>query len=607
MSPRGGLLLGNGAVARGLLEGGVRVATAYPGTPSTEILVELVRHAKAEEADVYTEWSVNEKVALDVAFAAAMAGKRAACAMKQVGLNVASDTLMSSAYTGVDGGLAIIVCDDPGPHSSQTEQDSRLFAMMAQVPVLDPATPREARAMAREALALSEKWKLPVIVRPTTRICHARAFIEYGAVPRGGPPAKFQRDPTRWAATPVHRLKLHGALNERLARIAEEFEASPFNEVHHADAPSPVGIVTSGVAASVVLDLLDEAGVRVPVLKIGTPFPFPRRLVEKFIARFERALVVEETMAVIELQISDRRSVRGRMDGTVPPQGELTPDVVHDVLAAVGIVKAQPHVDAPPASGRRPTMCPGCGHRAAVHLLHKAFPKAIFPSDIGCYTLAVNMRAIDTCIDMGASITVATGLYQAFKQDGVKKPIVATIGDSTFFHAGIPALLNARTTGARFVLVILDNGTVAMTGWQPTPASGRQTGGRMVPSVPIEQVVRGLGVEFVEAVDPYDADAFLDVARRAGEHVEAENGGVAVVIARHPCVLQTRERGTRRVTINDDCDGCRICLVHFECPALVPVGDPMHVEIDRKICTDCGACVEACPRQAIVEVEWAKS
>ncbi len=615
------VVLGNEAIARGLIEAGVSIATSYPGTPSSEILPAVIDWKKKLGLDTYVEWSVNEKVALEVALAASWAGKRAAVAMKQVGLNVASDPLLSAAYTGVVGGLVVIVCDDPGPYSSQTEQDTRLFAIFAKVPVLDPATPREAKEMVLAAFALSEKYRVPVIVRSAMRVSHARQNItldEIDATPR---PAKFKKDPVRWAATPRYRLILHKELNEKLAKIEAEFEESALNLEAPAVATGhqkyPLGIVAAGVPSATARELLDEFGAPVPVLKIGTVHPLPRQRVTDFIARCERVLVLEEPDAAIELQIPDRRNVMGRLDGTVPNAGELSPETLYPVFARV-LMEAKLIDSAPPALDpawsealksvtlpvRPPRLCPGCGHRSAFYSIRRTFPGAFFASDIGCYTLGTNLRAVDTCLDMGAAITVATGLYHAYQLDGKNQPIVATIGDSTFIHSGITGLANAVHTGARFVLVILDNGTTAMTGFQPTLDRNRLADGRDGARVAIPELVRACGVKFLQVSDPYYPDDFRKVLKEAGEFTESKGGGVAVVIAKRPCVLNDRspiDSHPIKVDVTDQCDGCKYCLVAFECPALVMNSETNKVEIDRRICVDCGQCIDACYKGFIVE------
>ncbi|HEX9075038.1 MAG TPA: indolepyruvate ferredoxin oxidoreductase subunit alpha [Anaerolineae bacterium] len=616
------VVLGNEAIARGLVEAGVNVVTAYPGTPSSEILPGVIQWKKKLGLDTYVEWSVNEKVAMEVALAASWTGKRAAVTMKQVGLNVASDPLLSAAYTGVAGGFVVIVCDDPGPFSSQTEQDSRLFALFAQVPVLDPSTPREAKELVKAAFALSEKHRVPVILRSTVRVSHARQNIALSSIDPTRRVANFKKDPARWAATPRYRLLLHHELNDKLGNIESEFEASELNSVLLPQAPRngsryPLGLVASGVPYTTALELLEEFGVEIPALKLVTIYPLPRRGVSDFIAQCERVLVLEEPGAAIELQIPDRRAVSGRLDGTIPNAGELSPDVLHPILARLlkqaGLVASLP-IPLDPAWGevikslpipvRQPRLCPGCAHRSAFYSIRRTFPDAFYASDIGCYTLGTNLRAVDTCLDMGAAITVATGLYQSYRQDGKVRPIVATIGDSTFIHSGVTGLANAVHTGARFVLVILDNGTTAMTGFQPTADQKKLADSTDGENVEIPALVRACGVRFLRTTDPYYADDFQGALKEAADFTRSEAGGVAVVIAKRPCVLNDRtpiDEHPVQVEVTKECDGCKYCLIAFECPALVLNAATNQVEIDRRTCVDCGQCIDACYKGFIVE------
>ncbi len=551
------VLLGNEAIARGLVEGGCQVMASYPGTPASEILPGVLKFREEEGLDVYVEWSINEKVAFEIALAASYAGKRAAVAMKQVGLNVASDPLMSSIYTGVKGGFVIISADDPGPYSSQTEQDSRFWGLLAKVPVLDPSSPQEAKEMAKYAFELSERFEIPVLLRPTLRICHARQTIKFDPPRREDRTAAFEKNPHRWAATPRYRYTLHRDLSRKLAAIKKEYETSRFNfsilagaPLRPSSKPFPLGIIAGGIVYGTLRDLLEDMGIdaEIPVLRIGTPCPFPEEVVRPFVSFCHHILVLEEPDAVLELQLREREKVRGRLDGTVPKEGELTPEVVERILKQVGrelgiISEAEGESLGVEAEIplRRPTLCSGCPHRAAFYAIRRAFPQAIFPSDIGCYTLGLNLGAVDIILDMGAAINIASGLYQAYRQDGQRVPIVATIGDSTFFHAGIPALVNAVHNRARFVLVILDNSTTAMTGMQPTPASNQAVDRGQAEAVSIEDLVRGCGIEYLRIIDPYDIPEMISVVREAQRHTEEERGGVAVIISRHPCIQLIRE------------------------------------------------------------------
>ena len=613
------ILLGNEAIALGLLEGGCQILTSYPGTPSSEILPGAVKLIKAEGLDTYTEWSTNEKVALDNAFAAAIVGKRAACCMKQVGLNVAADSLMSAAYLGTVGALVIISCDDPGPHSSQTEQDSRLMARLAKVPVLDPSTAEEGRAMAKFALDLSEEYKVPVVLRPAIRICHARQDISWEKLQSKGAKASFEKDPTHWAATPRFRYLLHKELNKKLQEMSRRFDTLKEFNFHNLQEGKTykLGIVAGGVPYAVVKDVLaEEDRDDIAVLKIGTPYPFPERLAREFVEACEKVLVLEETDAVMEYFLRDRYKVLGRLSGHVPSEGELVPDVIYGVIDKVlkelgeeplrdqmdrSAMELVASLDLPV---RRPTLCPGCPHRASFFAIRKAKPKAIFTSDIGCYTLGLNLGGVDTCLDMGAAITMASGFYHAFAQDGVDQPIVATIGDSTFYHSGTAGLLNAVYNGSRFVLVILDNEITAMTGMQPTPGLGIRADGSKGRQISLEQVVRGCGVDFVEVVDPYDIRAMTKVVKRATEHVADPEGGIAVIIARHPCVIAYKGEAIpepKRITVTEDCVDCNFCIERFECPALYRDEELGRTAVNPVLCTGCGVCIAVCPKGAIVE------
>ncbi len=611
------VLLGNGAIARGLVEAGCHVVASYPGTPSSEIVPEVVRFRDEMGATMHIEWSVNEKVAFEVALAAAWAGKRAAVVMKQVGLNVAADPLMSSAYTGVKGGFVIISCDDPGPHSSQTEQDTRFFGMFAKVPVLDPSSPREARDMVGQAFELSERYRVPVILRPAIRVCHARQNVALYPRLEVERRAQFDRDPGRWAATPRFRYVLHKELNDKLRQIETEFASSPLNETH--DGPEKrLGFIAAGVSYPILRDTLREMGLdgRFPILKMGTSHPLPHKLVSEFMARCDEVLVLEEPDAVIEFQIRDKSKLLGRLNGAVPNAGELTPEVVHNVLTQVIADRGLAVVAQPPSAQlqqmvadlqlpvRKPRLCPGCPHRAAFYAIRRAMgARAIYPSDIGCYTLGINLRAVDTVLDMGAAVTLASGFYQAYRLDDgdgpAEQPIVATIGDSTFIHSGVPALINAAYNQARMVLVILDNAITAMTGMQPTPDSGILADGRQGGVVRIVDLVKACGVGFVEVIDPYRVVEMEALVKRAYEYTQQPSGGVAVIIARRPCVIydpSPLQAERKRVDVAEECDGCLVCIKQFECPALVFNEETGRVEIDRRICVDCGVCVEACRR-----------
>lgn len=594
--------MGNEAMAWGLLECGCTLAASYPGTPASEILQAVASFAKETGYPIHAEWSVNEKVAYETALANSMAGRRSVVSMKQVGLNVASDPFLRSAYLGVKGGLVVIAADDPGPHSSQTEQDSRFFAWFAKVPVLDPSSPREAKDMVRTAFELSEKYELPVMLRPTTRVCHARQNLPLTLPQVLDRPAWFEKDPGRWCATPQYLRELHRQLNDKIEKIAWEPEFAPFITPGDGSFPG-IAMVASGVAFAHTWDLLESMGLlrKVDFYQVTMPYPLNWDFVHRLAIRYQRILVLEETYPVIESQLKSDK-VLGRHTKTVPGQGELTPEVIREVLEKFLGLPETPAA-ARPGGGVRPTLCAGCGHRAAFYAIREAFPGGIFPSDIGCYTLGMNLGAVDTCHCMGAGVSQAAGFYHAYAAGGGETPpIVATIGDSTFFHAGVPALMNGVFHKARFILVILDNATTAMTGHQPTPEQGVTVMGQPATPVFIADLVRACGVGFLREYDPYDIPDFMAVLEEAQRHSRSPEGGVAVVIARHPCILDKKALAAQpffEMCITEDCTGCRHCLDDFECPALSLDEATEQVVIDGVRCVGCGVCSHVCPAGAI--------
>jgi len=591
------LMLGNEAIARGLLENGCEIATSYPGTPASEILSSFIAQKEQAPYPVHSQWAINEKVAFEIAYAGSMTGLRSAVSMKQVGLNVASDPLMSAAYMGTKGGFVIISADDPGPHSSQTEQDSRLMAMAAKIPVLDPESPRQAKEMIATAYAMSEHFHLPVMIRPTTRVCHSRQDIRQNAIPTANRIAAFEKDPARWAATPKFRFRLHGELEDKLAGLSVFADTAPVkvNKAVHGTR----AVVVSGVAAGHTKEILKARGLwhELPLYQVFQPFPLHREFISHLIDAYEEILVLEETTPVIEMQIADRHRTRGKIGGPVPRVGELLPEKIDEIICAFLDLSFE-KIEAPPASDRRPTLCAGCPHRASFFAIRKAAPKAIYTSDIGCYTLGLNLEAVDTVLCMGAAVGQAAGFYHAYKHQNKRPDIIATIGDSTFFHAGIPPLVDAVVQKVRFVLVVLDNRTTAMTGNQPTPATG---GSLDAPGVDIATLVKGCGVEFCREADPYHVSAFIDLMRDAVTF--SRESGPAVVISRHPCLIDqrfdTNPPAKVVVEVADTCDGCTYCLKNFECPALTRDAENERVRIDEMLCNGCGVCLSVCPKESI--------
>jgi len=579
-------LLGNEAIAHACLESPVDFISGYPGTPSSEVIDEL--RARPDRR-YYIEWSVNEKVALENALAAAWCGLRALCTMKHVGLNVAADPLMTSAYTGVTGGLVIMSADDPFAHSSQNEQDSRIYAKFAKIPCFDPSGIQEAHDMLGQAFELSEETGLPVIFRPTTRICHSKGDVALGDPREPGRTGEFHKDPRQYVVIPAHTRVLHKKLNEKQEGIRKRLVGLGLNyaEIRGRDA-----VIASGIGASYVRELLPET---TSFAKIGA-YPIDREWLESFVRRHERVLVIEELAPVVEeevREVSGTVPVFGKISGHAPMEGELSPALVAGIMKSAGFQATQSFPEPSPVPDvplRPPILCAGCMHRATFYAIRKVFRDGIFPSDIGCYTLGLQLGAVDTTICMGASITVASGISHA----GDNHDIVCTIGDSTFLHTGIQGLLNAVYNKATITVVILDNRTTAMTGHQPNPVSGYDACGFPTPPVSLEAICRSCGVSFVETIDPHNLKVMLQAFRDA-----KERPGVKVIIARHPCVINARRAGMigGRYRVEPDlCTSCFSC-VRFGCPAIEKEGDKATI---TGSCSGCSVCAQICPAGAIV-------
>ncbi len=598
------LLLGNEAIARGLVENGCAVATSYPGTPASEILAAVAFFQKENQISMHTQWAVNEKIAFEIAYAGCQTGLRTAVAMKQVGLNVASDPLMSAAYMGVKGGFIVVSADDPGPISSQTEQDSRLMAMMARIPVLDPHTPDQAKNMVALGYEISETYNTPVMLRPTTRVCHSRQDVALESIIQLERDVKFEKDPGRWAATPRFRFHLHNQVEKKLADIARHEATRPRRL--NPEAKGSRAILSSGVAAAHTAEILKEMDLwqSIPFYQVLQPFPLHADFITHWISTYDEILVIEEPMAVIEMQLADRHRIRGKVSNAVSSVGELYPEHIEEIVGKF-VGRETQTLPIPFTSGRRPTLCAGCPHRASFFAIKKAARGGIFTSDIGCYTLGLNLGAVDTVLCMGAAISQASGFYHAHKNKEKRPDIVATIGDSTFFHAGVPALIDAVVQNVKFVLVILDNRTTAMTGSQPTPTSGVGACGEPLAAVDIESLVRGCGVKYCQEANPYDVKGFSGVMKEAVKY--SRENGPAVVISRYPCVIDLARKGEAAkpipIDITEDCDGCAYCIKHFECPALVyhdENEDDKYTTVDPILCIGCGVCLNVCPKGAIV-------
>ena len=589
-------VMGNGAIALGALSAGVRLVAGYPGTPSSEI-IETV--SKFPHEGVHLEWSVNEKAALEVAAAAAYSGARALVTMKQMGLNVASDPLMSVAYIGVKGGLVIVSADDPGPISSQTEQDTRRYADFCRIPVFDPASPEEAYRMIQDAFEYSEKYNTPVLFRPTTRVCHAYAAIEAPDSFAPGPCEGFERDPGRWVIFPRLSYINHGKIEKRNVEIGKELSSYRFNTAE--GKPAEKAVVASGVSYMYVKECL-KGHEDVRLIRIATAFPFPEDFLLKALEGVKEVLCVEELSPYIEEQILKTAGkhhleirVSGKLDGSVPHNGENSVESCSAILDRfLGIrtgLEQTDISDAPALPVRPPVLCAGCPHRASFYAVKKAMKgkKAVFCGDIGCYTLgnAMPLDMVDTCLCMGAGITMAQGLSH-MNRDTV---CFAFVGDSTFFASGMTGVVNAVYNEADMILCVLDNSTTAMTGHQPHPGTGRNMMGNVVEKVSIEKVLEGIGVKKIATVDPLKLDESVRVIQEY-----AEEKGVRAIVFRSPCVALLRP--TARCAVDSaKCVNCKKCIREIGCPALTVENG--QVTIEQNLCTGCGLCGYICPAGAI--------
>jgi TPP-dependent indolepyruvate ferredoxin oxidoreductase alpha subunit len=711
------LLNGDEAVARGAVEAGVNVATAYPGTPSTEILETIAEAAKT--FGIYAEWSINEIVAMEVAAGASMAGVRSIVSMKHVGLNVAADAAMTLAYTGIKGGMVIAVCDDPAMHSSQNEQDTRYFSLHSDIPLLDAGNPQEAMDMTREAFKISERLQLPVIVRLTTRVAHGKGRVRIRKIADGCRDAEFDKEGSRWVMVPSNAIKRHAVLKEKLKEATQLVNHSEFNVIE--DNGSNIGIVGSGIGYYYARSVLDTT--KFSWLKLGFVYPFPKEVFEKFASKVKKIIVVEELKPYIESNIKFLHpDIMGKARTKLSDVGEFNPDVVKDAFVDLGYCKKtelQTELDLP---SRPPMLCPGCPHRAFYYALNtvnqfidcnpkkcngcvvceyvcsmekeatfnpvksriravrldtvsnmalacracedapcvSACPKdalrqsakgrtivvdeekcngcgwcieackygaitlhpetlkalvcdtcdgepaciqwcpesalslkgssedKIVTGDIGCYTLGfmAPVNTVQSCLCMGAGISQAAGMIHA----GVKDKVFAVIGDSTFFHGGMPGLLNIAYNKSNVCVIIMDNSTVAMTGHQPTPGSGKNALGEQTKIIELADVARSVGIEKVEIVDPYDVEATREVIKEIMDY-----RGPSVIISRRPCPLLVK-KGPRRQVL-EQCNACGVCVEQFGCPAISLTSE--RAEIDPTLCYGCGVCEKICPFDAI--------
>ena len=606
------LLLGNEAIARGAIEAGVAFATTYPGTPSSEISLNLFQIS--HESDLYFEYSTNEKVALEVAAGAANSGLRTFCMMKHVGLNVAADPLMTLAYLGVKGGLVILTADDPSMFSSQNEQDNRYYGKLSGLPILEPASVEEACQMTIDAFALSEKLSVPVILRTTTRVNHSSAFVELGLIKPPITKGDFTKDPFNLVAVPAVSRRLHVRLLENWDKAQALAETSSYNFI---EGKGDWGIICNGVSYNYVSDAVQELGIEknTRVLRLGFSHPTPPGLVKQFLSGCEKVLIVEEGEPFMEEAVKAIAQegalvlpISGKGQNLFSRLYEFDPSMVRRVIAhyfGVADTRNQPLdlSDVPELPQRPPNLCAGCSHRATYYAVKKAAEgsQTIYPTDIGCYTLGFlpPLSMGDFVICMGSSVSSACGFSKT-----TDKKVVAFIGDSTFFHSGLTGLVNAVHNNHNFTLIILDNGTTAMTGHQPHPGVDMQSlnlsgYGR----ISIEAVVRAIGVQHVTVIKPYKVKKSIEAVKAAMDYQ-----GVSVIISQEMCTLYAsslKKLKRRAFTVTDKCKNHRDCINEIGCPAFYLEGDQVRINADT--CVGCAVCAQICPENAIVPLKQQKA
>lgn len=592
------LLTGNEAIARGAYEAGCTVAAAYPGTPSTEILENIANYQ-----EIYSEWSPNEKVAVEVASGAAIAGARALAAMKHVGLNVAADPLFTMAYEGVNGGLVIVTADDPGTHSSQNEQDNRYYAPHAKVLMLEPADSQECKDFTKLAFSLSEEFDTPVLLRVTTRICHSKSVVELGEREEVGV-KEYHKNVKKYAMTPANAKARHLIIEEKLVRLRKYSNNSAFNhDLNHIEwGEKKLGIIASGISYQYAREVFGESA---SYLKLGLTYPLPERLIQDFAQAVEQVVIIEENDPYLQMFVKTL-GINCRGKELLPLCDELNPGIIRKAFFPE---TAKPNTaeaaaiatDTLPVPSRPPVLCAGCPHRGMFFALSK-LKDVVVSGDIGCYTLGLMppLGVTDTVICMGASISAGHGFDKAFQQGGVKKKVFSCIGDSTFFHSGITGLIDAVYNKSNLKIVILDNRVTAMTGHQENPGTGKTLRGEDAPLIDIEQLVRAVGVkeENIRIVDPYNLAVTEQAVQDAYTAAEP-----FVIITKRPCALLKEVRRARSgLSYQIDAEKCKKCkaCLRIGCPALALKGEQLF--IDREMCNGCGLCQQVCKFEAVTKV-----
>ncbi len=593
-------LMGNAAIAMGAIAAGLNVVSGYPGTPSTEVLETTAKH---NDGSIYVEWSTNEKAAMELAAGAAYCGARTMVTMKQVGLNVASDPLMSLAYIGVKGGMVILVADDPGPISSQTEQDTRRFAAFSKLPCFDPSGVQEAYDMIQEAFAYSERYHTPVLFRPTTRVCHGYASITVkdAAEYQVNSPEGFVKDSSKWVIFPKLSYQNHIRMEKRNTELKSVFSDYPRNRIYpETDTVCKKGIATHGISFSYTMEAMHgKAAPR--LLKVATPFPFPEQLAVEFLQGLDEVLCLEELDPVIEQELVYLcgkyhlpTRIRGKLTEDVALAGENSCDsVAADLAAFLGWQPPEQNAaDQPPELPvRPPVLCAGCPHRASFFAVKEAMKgkKSVFCGDIGCYTLgnAMPLDMVDTCLCMGAGVNMTQGIGK-IEPDTT---CFAFVGDSTFFASAITGMVNAVYNQANMTLVVLDNSTTAMTGHQPHPGTGKTMMGQVVDKVSIEDTLHGIGVKTVETVNPLHLQEAIDCVKRV-----AVQDGVKAIIFKSPCAVLIKSGKPAQIE-ESKCIQCKKCIRTLGCPAIMLQDG--KVQIEQALCTGCGLCAQVCPTAAI--------